>query len=265
MGVLHALYGLGAFSAPLVSTQFSTSRRWSFHYFSSMGIAVVSAISAMVVFRFKSQKDCLLEIGQHSEEAEGSEHSAYRQIFRLRALHLMAFFILIYVGVEVTIGGWIVTYIIQVRGGGPSSGYISSGFFGGLTFGRVALLWVNSKVGERRAIFLYSMLVLGLEIVIWRVPSLIGNAVTVSIVGVLLGPIYPIVMNHAGRILPRVFLTGSIGWIAGLGQAGSAAIPFMTGALAASTGIWALHPLLIGMMGLLLLLWALVPGKRRTD
>lgn len=27
--------------------------------------------------------------------------------------------------------GWIVTFIIDVRGGGPSSGYISSGFFGG--------------------------------------------------------------------------------------------------------------------------------------
>jgi len=80
--------------------------------------------------------------------------------------------------VEVTLGGWIVTYVIEVRGGGPSSGYISSGFFGGLTFGRVALLWVNSKVvrlvffgpnhwligskiGERRAIFLYSLLALG--------------------------------------------------------------------------------------------------------
>ena len=70
-------------------------------------------------------------------------------------------------------------------------------------------------------------------------------------------------MNHAGRILPRLLLTGrfllstssrgplffnrrfsgSIGWIAGLGQAGSAAIPFMTGALAASSGIWTLHPL----------------------
>lgn len=48
--------------------------------------------------------------------------------------------------VEITIGGWIVTYIIQVRGGGPSSGYISSGFFAGLTFGRIALLWVNDKV-----------------------------------------------------------------------------------------------------------------------
>jgi hypothetical protein len=27
--------------------------------------------------------------------------------------------------------GWIVTFIIQKRGGGPSSGYVNSGFFGG--------------------------------------------------------------------------------------------------------------------------------------
>jgi hypothetical protein len=54
--------------------------------------------------------------------------------------------------------------MIHVRHGGPSSGYISAGFFGGkflmccdvqtigfqphlgLTAGRVALLWVNAKV-----------------------------------------------------------------------------------------------------------------------
>ena len=50
---------------------------------------------------------------------------------RLRDVHLLALFILVYVGTEVTLGGWIVTYVIDLRGGGPSSGYISSGFFGG--------------------------------------------------------------------------------------------------------------------------------------
>lgn len=34
----------------------------------------------------------------------------------------------------------------EVRGGGASAGYISSGFFGGLTLGRVALLWLNKLV-----------------------------------------------------------------------------------------------------------------------
>jgi len=82
-----------------------------------------------------------------------------------------------------------------------------------------------------------------LEITIWLVPSLIGNAVAVSIVGVLLGPMYPIVMNQASRVLPRWILTGSIGWIAGFGQAGSAFLPFITGAIASRHGIKSLQPL----------------------
>jgi fucose permease len=81
-----------------------------------------------------------------------------------------------------------------------------------------------------------------LEFVVWLVPSLIGGAVAVSLVGVLLGPIYPIAMNEARRILPPWLLTGCIGWIAGLGQAGSAALPFLTGAVASKTGIKSLQP-----------------------
>jgi fucose permease len=84
-----------------------------------------------------------------------------------------------------------------------------------------------------------------LELIVWLVPSLIGDAVAVSLVGMLLGPIYPITMNYAGRVLPRYILTGSIGWIAGFGQAGSAVFPFITGAVASKTGIKALQPLYV--------------------
>jgi hypothetical protein len=52
-------------------------------------------------------------------------------------------------------------------------------------------------------------------------------------------------MNYAGRVLPRWLLTGSIGWIAGFGQAGSAVFPFITGAIASKTGIKALQPLYV--------------------
>jgi fucose permease len=79
--------------------------------------------------------------------------------------------------------------------------------------------------------------------VIWFVPSLIGNAVAVSLVGMALGPFYPIVMSQTGRIIPRKVLSGSIGWIAGFGQSGSAVLPFITGALANKYGIIALQPL----------------------
>ncbi|KAI0074463.1 MFS general substrate transporter [Panus rudis PR-1116 ss-1] len=268
MGILHAVYGLGALAAPLVSTQFSQLPRWSFHFLVSVGVAAINTIGLIAVFRFKTQDECLREIGQTPEDHSDSsrQDNKYRQIFRLREVHLLAFFILIYVGVEVTLGGWIVTYIINERGGGPSSGYISSGFFGGLTFGRVALLWVNKAVGEQRVMYFYIVLSIALELVVWLVPSLVGGGIAVSIVGALLGPIYPIVMNHSGRILPPWLLTGSIGWIAGFGQAGSALLPFLTGAIASRKGIGSLQPLLISMMGFLLVLWFLVPStSRRVD
>ncbi|KAF7977329.1 hypothetical protein HWV62_4107 [Athelia sp. TMB] len=218
MGMMHAAYGAGAFCSPLVATQFAQVERWSFHYLVSLGIALLNTVILVAVFRFKSQDECFAQIGQPPQEQGTSTHSKIRQVLSLKAVHLLACFIFAYVGVEVTIGGWIVTFIIDVRGGGASSGYISAGFFGGLMVGRVALLWVNKKVGERRVLFIYAILAIGLEVVIWLVPSLIGDAVAVSIVGMLLGPIYPIVMNESSRILPRWLLTGSIGWIAGFGQ-----------------------------------------------
>ena len=109
--------------------------------------------------------ECLREIGQEPhEKTKASEEGVnkYKQVFGLRAVHLMAFFIFTYVGVEVSIGGmlvivvvlrlalvqrcwnigWIVTYIINERNGGANSGYISSGFWGGGT--------VNAASSENR-------------------------------------------------------------------------------------------------------------------
>lgn len=91
----------------------------------------------------------MADAGQEAEEGGASEN-LYHQIMRLKEVHYLAIFSLIYVGVEVSIGGvphphtfganrrliffsagWIVTFIEQKRGGGASAGYISSGFFAG--------------------------------------------------------------------------------------------------------------------------------------
>ncbi|KAI0346461.1 MFS general substrate transporter [Trametopsis cervina] len=265
MGILHAIYGVGALVAPLSATQFAKAQHWSYQYIISIGIAVANTIVILVIFRGRRQEECLAEIGQARTETTTANHeeNKYRQIFRLREVHFLAFFILIYVGVEVTIGGWTVTYIQQVRGGGANAGYVSTGFFAGLTVGRVGLLWLNKKIGERNAIFLYTVLALALVFVIWFVPSLVGGAIAVSFIGMFLGPIYPLVMNHTARILPHWLLTGSIGWIAGLGQAGSAFIPFITGAIASREGIAALQPVMVAMMGTMFVLWVVVPSSPR--
>lgn len=47
--------GMGAFAAPLVATQFSRSRHWSFFYLISLGIAITNVATLTAVFQFKSQ------------------------------------------------------------------------------------------------------------------------------------------------------------------------------------------------------------------
>jgi hypothetical protein len=137
----------------------------------------------------------LLEIGQHPKEAEASEHSAYRQILGLRAVHLMAFFILIYVGCVSyeEFSGLELTRAIQsgsytrrldryIHHRSPRWWTILRLYF--LRLLRRLDLWsywavvgeqqgslialfepnhllTGSKIGERRAIFLYSLLALG--------------------------------------------------------------------------------------------------------
>ncbi|KAK0460110.1 MFS general substrate transporter [Desarmillaria tabescens] len=270
MMLLQAGYGAGAFSAPLVATQFSQMTHWNFFYLTSLGIAVTNVIVLWSVFQLKPLEACFAQIGQlpeeHHRDTGRSGHNKMRQFLGMGTVHMLAAFSLVYVGTEVTIGGWIVTFIEQVRGGGASSGYISSGFFGGLMVGRLALLWVNRTLGDRISLYLYSFIAIGLELIVWFVPSLIGGAVAVSLVGFVLGPMYPILMSHTGRVLPRWLLSGSIGWIAGLGQAGSALFPFMTGAVANKAGIESLQPMLIGFLSLMVGLWALVPKEaRRPD
>lgn len=47
---------------------------------------------------------------------------------------------------------------------------------------------------------------------------MIENAVAVAVIGLFLGPMYPLVMTHTSKVLPKWLVTGAIGWIAGFGQ-----------------------------------------------
>ncbi|KAK0489430.1 MFS general substrate transporter [Armillaria novae-zelandiae] len=270
LNLLHAAYGVGAFISPLVATHFSSERHWSHHFIISTGIAISNSFTLALVFRFKTQEVLLAEAGQapgESDAARPRDANLYSSILNIKAVHFLAIFSLIYIGTEITLGGWIVTFIINEREGGKSAGYISSGFFGGLTLGRLSLIWFSKKVGEHRVVFIYTLLAIVLELTVWFVPSIIENGVAISFVGLLLGPMFPILVGHAAHILPARLLTESVGWITGIGASGSAVLPFVTGLLASRCGIWSLQPLVVAMMFTLAGVWALVPraAARRVE
>ncbi|KAG9091912.1 hypothetical protein FRC07_011756, partial [Ceratobasidium sp. 392] len=169
----------------MVTTQFAQHPRWSFHYLAALGMAVVGAVLTFGVFGLHTQEELLGPTPTDPSDV-GNRERKYQQIFRSWAIQLMAVFSLLYVGTETTIGGWIVTFVVEERGGGPSAGFVSSGFFGGLMIGRILLLWLNAQVGERRVVHVYMLLAIGLELTVWLLPNMIGNAVAISLIGVLM-------------------------------------------------------------------------------
>lgn len=267
MGILHAAYGFGCFVSPLVSTQFSRMPgSWHFFYFTGLALAIVNSVNLAVVFRFRTQAECLKEIGEHGISelpADAQDRgSHFKQIMRYRGVHLLAAFIFVYLGICASLGGWMVTFIISERGGGANSGYVSGGIAGGLVLGRLLLIWVNHKLGERLAVYVYAGFIIALEIILWRVHSLVGNAIAAGLIGFFLGPMYAIAIMYANRVLPPWLVTSAVGWISGIGVSGSAIMPFVAGAIADKTGFNSLMPLLLTLSVLLVIVWYCVPTPK---
>lgn len=127
MFLMHAIYGLGATVSPLISTEFVKSvGETVYYYFAvSLGLALFTALVLVIVFKFRTEDQIVGRRGESESEKEettgggevaavergqeGSSGDKMRRIMKTPAVHFLAFYTMIYVGVEVTIGGWAVS------------------------------------------------------------------------------------------------------------------------------------------------------------
>lgn len=133
--------------------------------------------------------------------------------------HTQAKRLLQYVGAEVALGGWIVTFMNRIRlASAYNSGIAATGFWAGMTVGRAGLGFVTDKFGERVCVIVYLALSLGLELLFWFVPNFIVGAVAVAFLGMFLGPLFPAgivvsvaiyVPNHYKLTCPYRFVQSS--------------------------------------------------------
>ncbi|PIL23331.1 hypothetical protein GSI_14642 [Ganoderma sinense ZZ0214-1] len=264
MSIRYVAQGVGSTCAPLAVTQLVRLPRWPLVVLFPIGFCLITAVCQAFAFKFKSQEDCLKAIGQPPHKSMHAVRSIekYKKVLRLPAVHAMALFQLTYSGFELAFIGWIVTFVLKERHGGPNSGYVSSGFFGGSTLGRLILIPLTKRVGMWRVMFVYLLLSLGLELVIWLVPSFTVTAVAISLLGIFLGPVTAIPMAHVGRVLPPELVGGAISWMALCASTGSLVFPFIVGAITSRTSINNLPPIIIAMLGAMLVIWAFVPKDR---
>lgn len=113
--------------------------------------------------------------------------------------------------------------MIEAREGRPfESGIVPTGFWLGITIGRVTLGFVTARVGERLAIAIYLVVSMGLQLVFWLVPQFIVSAIAVSFIGYFIGPLFPGAIAIAAKLLPKHLHTASIGFSSALGGGGAA-------------------------------------------
>ena len=188
-----------------------------------------------------------------------------QQAIKNKTTILGSLFIFAYQGAEVSISGWVISFLISYRGGVPSRvGYVTAGFWAGITIGRFALTHPAHRIGEKTAVI---GLVVGatlFQLLVWFVPNVIGESVAVSIVGLLLGPVYPCSTAVYTRLLDKSIQMSSLAIVSALGSSGGAVAPFFTGLLAQEAGTWVLHPICVGLFVGMVVLWGCLPrlGKK---
>ncbi|OGM50861.1 MFS transporter [Aspergillus bombycis] len=262
LGILHAVYGLGTIIAPLIAnTIASRTPEWHHYYLIVFCVGVVNILLLAWTFR----RGLFRPNVQNAKDTASSELKA---TLANRSVWILNGFFFLYAGAEVASGGWIVQFIVSVRHGDPKKvGYIASGFWTGFTVGRVLLADITHKFGERRMVFIYVVLALAMQLMFWIVPSIPVNAVAVFLLGFFIGPFYPVGLYVLTEIVPPELHVGAIGFTASLGQAGSAAFPFMTGAIASKAGVQVLQPIMVGLLIGIGIFWAFIPkqGKIRLE
>ena len=187
--------------------------------------------------------------------------SRTREALSNRITWLVALFLLLYVGVEVSFGGWLVTFMLRVRNGGNfESGLVVTGFWLGLTVGRVVLGFITGRIGEKLAITGYLILSMALELLFWLIPSFVSSAIFAGFMGFFLGPLFPAAIVVATKLLPRHLHVSAIGFDAAFGGGGAAVFPFAVGAIAQAKGVQVLQPIALALLAAITAIWFILPG-----
>ncbi len=229
LNYLHAFYGTGALLGPLLaSTMLALSFGWNMVYLVWVGICVI--LFAGVIGAFTRT----MTASQHeqSPRESTSANGLLWSVLRMRVVWLAALFLFFYVGAETSLGSWSYSFLTAQRHMPLlSSGWIVSGYWLGLTLGRLTLARAAQKLGGQRLVQYCLLGVLCGSLLIWLFPAQIITAAALCLTGFCLGPIFPTTIALTSRLVSGRLLASAIGLLTSLSSVGAAFFPWLVGNL----------------------------------
>ncbi|MGZ3581316.1 MAG: MFS transporter [Ktedonobacterales bacterium] len=253
LNYLHAFYGIGALIGPLVaSTILALAWGWNTTYLVWVAAGGVVLLGFLLLFQGDGRVSAR-KAGSGQTEAEGN---ILFVTLRTGLVWLAALFLLAYVGAEVSLGTWSYSLLTEDRHAAALiSGWTVSGYWMGLTVGRLVLGRIAERAGAARLI---QWCLVGVAVgvaVVWVAPNVAIAAVGLWVTGFSLGPIFPSTIAVISERVEGRLQQSAIGFAASLGSLGAAFFPWVAGTLAQRVGLWTLLPF-VGMLAVVMFgLW----------
>ncbi len=241
---LHFFFGLGAFLSPIVVAQVLLLHGGIQSAYWILALAILPV--AIWILRQPSP---------HQQDENSKDKS---KITKPGFILFIALFLFLYVGAEVSYGGWIFSYTITLGLSSPAvAAYLTAAFWGGLTLGRLLSIPLAARTRPRTVLFMdllgclgslaFLALIPGSLMVVW-----IGTIAT----GLCMASIFPTALAFAELRIP---INGQVtGWFFTGGSAGAMGLPWLVGRLFALQGPMALVYAVFADLTLALILLAIL-------
>jgi fucose permease len=157
MNFLHAFWGIGALSGPLIMSAFiGSDGNWRLGY---LTVAIVQLILALVFVLSLSLWRKVESAHQNASRsndiaadltAEGRRNKSLLSAMRVKGVKEVLICFVMYIGIEATLGLWGATYLVHVRNFDPvRAAAWTSIFYGGLTLGRLLCGFLAIKLSNK--------------------------------------------------------------------------------------------------------------------
>jgi MFS family permease len=235
MNWLHACWGIGATTGPLVLAQaMASGAGWR------SGFVILAAVQLSLAVLFLLTRGLWSRVPERRWTAHRSA-AAVTEVpptatANSAAGWLSAGIFVLYVAVEGTTGVWAASIMVEARGiAAPVASLCGAAFFASITVGRIGVGFVADPMGNRRLISI-GLTVTAVGAGLFAVASgTTFSALGLVLLGLGFAPIYPCLMHEVPRRFAPEAVQTVIGRQSGSGAAGSATLPAAAGLLAATS------------------------------
>jgi fucose permease len=276
LNLLHAFFGVGALIGPVLAAWIVSMVSWTVVWLVMAAMCLPIAIGFWLLYPNRPadpgwQPDAPSESAESAgllqEPPAVSPRGLLGAVLRERGVLLGALFLAVYVGLEIGMGNWGFSYLVQARDLSRSlASYSVSGYWLGLTVGRFVISPIAARIGASTGAMVYTCLigVIAATVLAWLSPSAVLASAALLLLGFFLGPIFPTTMAIVPQLTEERLGPAAIGVLNAGAIVGGSALPWLVGVISQATGIWALLPFTLALGALQFVAWQPLARRIRT-